>query len=110
MLPLVTAGKMRDWYAAAFGRRGRQENNRFWSPSKLLAAIPDFERVSTLMQFSNYEEFAAAERQLFNRVESDAVSLTRALKKIYYRAVALAGKRSIYILPNLASTFRRRPE
>jgi 2-polyprenyl-3-methyl-5-hydroxy-6-metoxy-1,4-benzoquinol methylase len=102
-------GRLRDWYAAAFGRKGQQENNRFWSPGKLLSAIPDFERASAFLQFRTYKDYLAAERRLYG-IEGEVNGLTKAAQRTYYQGVSWAGKKSIYFLPNLASIFRRRPQ
>jgi SAM-dependent methyltransferase len=100
-------GILRDGYAAAFGRRGRQRNNRFWSPQKLLSALPDFEKESAFLQFQRYEDYLRAERRLLAENGQHETSL-EFLKGGYYRAASWMGKGSIYVLPNLAATFRRK--
>jgi SAM-dependent methyltransferase len=101
-------GRLRDWYAGAFGRRDRQENNRFWSPNKLLTAVPEFERISTFLQFRNFRDYVEAQHRLYSGT-GEPGGLTKMFRQIYYQGAGWAGKRSIYFLPNLASTFRRRP-
>jgi ubiquinone/menaquinone biosynthesis C-methylase UbiE len=100
-------GRLRDWYAAAFGRSGQQENNQFWSPAKLLSAIPDFERASGFLQFKTYEDYMAAEGRLYGTA-GEVNGLTKAVQRTYYRAASWTGDKSVYLLPNLASIFRRR--
>jgi hypothetical protein len=46
----AATGYLRDWCAAAFSRPSRHENDRFSSPKKLLAAVSNFERISTFLQ------------------------------------------------------------
>ncbi len=102
-------GRARDWYAAAFGRRAAQENNRFWSPRKLLAALADFERESTFLQFRDYRDYVEAERRQTQARDRTIRGVLRSMLRKYYRAAACTGKASWYLLPNLASTYRRRP-
>jgi len=99
--------RARDYYAALFGRRSMQDNNLFWSPSRLLSALNDFERKSDFLQFPTYSDFVSAENLLDPDSSETGAKLRRA-KNAYYRLASLAGRNSIYVLPNLASTFRRR--
>jgi 2-polyprenyl-3-methyl-5-hydroxy-6-metoxy-1,4-benzoquinol methylase len=101
-------GRWRDWYAGACGRRALQENNQFWSPQRLIATLPDFERESRFLHFQSFRDYVEAKDQLYVR-ERRARELAKKAQRGYYRAVSWAGSGSIYMLPNLASTFRRRP-
>ncbi len=100
-------GRLRDWYAAACGRRALQENNRFWSPQRLIAMLPDFERELRFLHFRNFADYVQAKDQLYLR-ERKVRELAKKAQRGYYRAASWAGGKSIYMLPNLASTFRRR--
>ncbi len=98
---------LRNLYASACGRRRTQDNNLFWSPGRLQRALPDFERITGFFQFADYAAYRRAERALAAGRRAPP-GLGRRLRDRYYRIAALAGRRSIYLLPNLASTFRRR--
>jgi ubiquinone/menaquinone biosynthesis C-methylase UbiE len=102
-------GRARDWYAAVFGRRTSQENNRFWSPRKLLSALADFERESTFLQFKDYRDYVNAERGQNHARDFTVRGVLRSMLRKYYRVTSCTGKASLYLLPNLASTFRRHP-
>jgi ubiquinone/menaquinone biosynthesis C-methylase UbiE len=93
--------RVRDVYASAFGRSGRQENNLFWSPRTLFRSVGGFRRVSHFMQFASYADF----RQY--RLPGERRSLLRHCRNAYFTLVSLLGRHSVYLLPNLASTFRR---
>jgi hypothetical protein len=99
LLPL----RMRDLYAAAFGRAKDQENNLFWSPSRLLASTGGFERVSRFMQFAHYDDYRAS-----RRVRGPRRGFGGHCLDLYLGLASRLGSYSLYALPNLASTFRRR--
>jgi 2-polyprenyl-3-methyl-5-hydroxy-6-metoxy-1,4-benzoquinol methylase len=101
-------GRWRDRYARAFGRLALQEDNRFWSPRRLIGTLPDFERESRFLHFPSFRDYVAAKDQLYVK-ERGARELAKKAQRSYYRAASWAGQGSIYMLPNLASTFRRRP-
>jgi ubiquinone/menaquinone biosynthesis C-methylase UbiE len=94
--------RIRDLYASAFGRRGRQENNVFWSPRRLFGSVAGFRRVSRFMQFASYAEYR--DRAPAGRKRS---TLARRGLDAYFALTSLLGRRSAWVLPNLASTFRR---
>jgi ubiquinone/menaquinone biosynthesis C-methylase UbiE len=93
---------LRDLYASAFGRSRRQENNLFWSPRKLLGSVTGFRRVSRFMQFARYADYR--ELRLAHRRR---LTLARRCMGVYFVLASLLGRHSVYVLPNLASTFRR---
>lgn len=94
--------RARDLYATAFGRSARQENNLFWSPGSLLGSVTGFRRVSRFMQFATYADY----REL-RRAGGRRLTLARRCLGAYFALAALLGRHSVYVLPNLASTFRR---
>jgi ubiquinone/menaquinone biosynthesis C-methylase UbiE len=94
--------RVRDLYASAFGRRSRQENNLFWSPRKLFGSVTGFRRVSGFMQFASYAEYR--DHRL---ADGRHLTLARRCMRVYFALASLLGRRSVYVLPNLASTFRR---
>jgi 2-polyprenyl-3-methyl-5-hydroxy-6-metoxy-1,4-benzoquinol methylase len=96
---------LRDVYAKLCGRLSTQDNNMFWSPLTLMAPLKDFERVSRFFQFKSYSEFKKANDQVYRNARPGLVPV---LKYVYFGLVSKFGKGSIYFLPNLASTFRRR--
>jgi SAM-dependent methyltransferase len=98
--------KMRDRYAALFNRLSMQDNNLFWTPNGVSAALPDFERISAFLQFPSYQDYAAAERKLGGNA-SGSSELFRQAREAFFRTASLAGKNAVYILPNLASAYRR---
>jgi ubiquinone/menaquinone biosynthesis C-methylase UbiE len=98
---------IRDRYAALFRRKHLQENNRFWSPSMVAAALPEFERTSRFLQFPSYRDFLAAEAQI-DAIPQTSWKSARSLRMLLLRSSALFGRASVQVLPNLASTFRRK--
>lgn len=95
---------LRNRYAGLCGRRHLQHNNLFWSPRRLMNAVTGFERHSRFLQFATHAQFALARRGPGTR----RGWLDR-LQAVYFAAVARTGRLSIFLLPNLASTFRRTP-
>lgn len=94
---------MRDRYARLFKRSHLQHNNLFWTPGQVFAALPDFQRVSSFLQFENYAQYRAAREHLGGR--GGVVGLC---KHAYYSLVGALGRFGIYVTPNLASTYRRK--
>jgi hypothetical protein len=95
--------RARDVYAGLVGRRHLQDSNLFWSPNMLLAALPEFERVSSLLQFKDVSHFMMVERML-----AQAFGVSGIFRRTVFSAASLLGPFALYVLPNLASTFRRR--
>lgn len=98
-LPLAA----RNGYARLFNRRHLQHNNLFWSPRRLLGAVDGFERHSRFLQFATHAHYAQAQRSMGgprNRFDT--------LQAAYFAVVARTGRLGIFLLPNLASTFRRK--
>jgi ubiquinone/menaquinone biosynthesis C-methylase UbiE len=94
--------RVRDLYASAFGRSARQENNLFWSPRRLFGSVSGFRRVSRFMQFACYADY----REL-RLAGGRRLTLARRCLGVYFALASLLGRHSVYVLPNLASTFRR---
>jgi ubiquinone/menaquinone biosynthesis C-methylase UbiE len=94
---------VRNAYSGMFNRRHLQHNNLFWSPRRLLCALDGFERQSRFLQFASHAQYRQAQDRLAQKANwFDAV------QDVYFSAVAMTGWWSIYLLPNLASTFRRK--
>ena len=96
--------RLRDFYAARFKRSSLQHNNMFWSPFIFLSALDDFERVSRFLQFKNYGEY----RQVKICSNSESKKLSGRCREYFFFLASKLGKHSIFFVPNLASTFRRR--
>ncbi len=96
----------RDIYAKAFGRAYLQDNNLFWSASEIRRGLPEFRRVSGFMEFPDYEGYRRAS-EAADRDLSRLSGVRRLAMEQYYRLAAALGPRSIYVLPNLGSTYRR---
>lgn len=97
---------LRNAYAYAFGRLHMQDNNQFWSARMLLAALPDFRRVSNLLQFPDVRQFLDSERETA-KGSGQTASRHRLLRRYLFLAAARLGPYAIQALPSLASTFRR---
>lgn len=93
---------MRDVYARIFGRSGRQHNNLFWTPQRLFSALPAFRRTSKFLQFEDYAYYRQVRARLGGRA-----GLTGHCKAAYYTLAAAFGRHAVYLMPNLATTFRR---
>lgn len=96
---------LRDTYAAAFGRKERQEGNLFLTPARLNIAFRDFHRLSRFLQFPSYAVYLKASQSLLPSHRRERLS--HHLKSAYFQCAAGAGSRSVYFLPNLASVFAR---
>ncbi|MDQ2821698.1 MAG: class I SAM-dependent methyltransferase [Pseudomonadota bacterium] len=95
--------RARDIYAGWFGRRNLQQNNLFWSPRRLLGAVSGFERQSRFLQFENYSAYRSVQQSLPRRS-----GRFDQIQGAYFAAAARTGRLCIFLLPNLASTFRRK--
>lgn len=96
---------LRNVYARLFGRRRRQHNNLFWTPGALFKALPEFRRCSAFLQFEDYAYYTQVRAHLGGRP-----GLTGRCKAAYFSLAALFGRQAVYLMPNLASTFRRVPQ
>lgn len=95
--------RARDIYAGWFGRRNLQQNNLFWSPRRLLGAVAGFERQSRFLQFASYSAYRSVQQSLPRRS-----GRFDQIQGAYFAAAARTGRLCIFLLPNLASTFRRK--
>lgn len=93
----------RDLYAGLCGRRHLQQNNLFWSPIQLLRAVEGFERHSRFLQFISHTDYMLTQRRL-----PQTSGWAYLVQQFYFSAVSWTGQLSIFFLPNLASTFRRK--
>jgi SAM-dependent methyltransferase len=93
----------RNVYASWCGRRHLQQDNLFWSPRQLLHAVDGFERQSRFLQFGTHAQYRLAQR-----ATQGSGGWLDAVQEAYFAAVAMTGRLGIFLLPNLASTFRRK--
>lgn len=93
---------LRNVYARAFRRSRRQHNNLFWTPQRLFNALPGFRRTSAFLQFEDYACYRQARAHLGGRA-----GLMGRCKAAYFTLAASFGRQAVYMMPNLASTFRR---
>lgn len=96
--------RARNIYAALFGRLSQQHNNYFWSPLSLLPALKDFNRVSRFLQFATYAEYRRAKADSTEQ----RTGLAEQCRESYFGLAAKLGRYSLFVMPNMASTFRRR--
>ncbi|HZT87172.1 MAG TPA: methyltransferase domain-containing protein [Stellaceae bacterium] len=100
--------RWRRGYARLFGRTRCENDNLFWSATDLARCLPEFEVVSGFMQYRSLDDFLATfPIYLPYRGGHDAAGPSRA-RLGYYRLAARLGRRSQYVLPNLAAVYRRR--
>lgn len=93
---------LRDVYARACGRSRQQHNNLFWTPQRLFRALPAFRRASAFLQFEDYACYRQERRRLGGRA-----GWTGRSKAVYFALAACLGRNAVYLMPNLATTFRR---
>ncbi len=104
MLPIP----LRDRYAARFNRQRRQESNLFWSAHELHFCLSDFERVSRFLHFPNYRAYRRANCAECGHANPLSVPIGVRAKEVFRGVARFAGRYSDFIMPNLASTYRRR--
>jgi hypothetical protein len=101
-LPLI----WRDRYARMFGRQDMQNNNLFLTPNDLTHGFSEFVRVSRFLQFPSYDAYRnTVMRPIVRSVAS--LALCRVRQACYVLCAIFGGGRAFYLLPNLASAYRR---
>jgi 2-polyprenyl-3-methyl-5-hydroxy-6-metoxy-1,4-benzoquinol methylase len=99
----------RNAYASLFGRLHLQENNRFWNAPQLADGLTGFHRISRFFQYERYADFRAAHHRLA-ATSANNHKFFAMLYPAYLWLASKLGAKSIYVLPNLASVWRRAPE
>jgi SAM-dependent methyltransferase len=99
---------IRKKYAMLCGRAHLQDNNMFWSPAMVAAAIPKFQRESRFLQFLNFRHFLSSERHLWGLVGTRRSVQGRVTQGLLMTIGILFGRYAVHFMPNLASTFRRK--
>jgi len=90
------------------GRDARENNNLFWSPRNLLAELPAFRVVSRFLHFASHRDYLVTFPIYVPYVGGGMRRRDGRLKSLYYRAVSMLGHHSLYAMPSLACTLRRR--
>jgi len=90
------------------GRDARENNNLFWSPRNLLAELPAFRVVSRFLHFASHRDYLVTFPIYVPYVGGGMRRRDGRLKSLYYRAVSMLGRHSLYAMPSLACTLRRR--
>jgi Methyltransferase domain len=99
---------LRARYARLCGREARENDNLFWSPRSLLAEIPAFRVVSRFLHFASRRDYLATFPIYVPYVGGGMRRRDGRLKSLYYRAASMLGRHSLYAMPSLACTLRRR--
>ncbi len=99
---------LRAHYAKLFGRTNCENDNLFWSPRSLLSELPEFEVASHFQHFASRQDYVATFPIYVPYVGGGLRRGDGRLKSTYYRAAALLHHHSIYVMPSLACTLRRR--
>jgi Methyltransferase domain len=99
---------LRARYAKLCGREARENDNLFWSPRSLLAEIPAFRVVSRFLHFASRRDYLATFPIYVPYVGGGMRRRDGRLKSLYYRAASMLGRHSLYAMPSLACTLRRR--
>ena len=99
---------LRARYARLCGRGDREKGNLFWSPRSLLRELPAFEVASRFLHFASRQEYLAT-FPIYVPYEGGGFRYADGrLKSAYYRIATLLGRHSLYVMPSLACTLRRR--
>ena len=99
---------LRARYAKLCGRENRENSNLFWSPRSLLAELPAFRVISRFLHFASRRDYLATFPIYVPYVGGGMRRRDGRLKSLYYRAASLLGRHSLYAMPSLACTLRRR--
>lgn len=99
---------LRAHYAKLFRRTNRENDNLFWSPRTLLGELTEFEIASRFLHFASHQDYVATFPLYVPYVGGGLRRGDGRLKSTYYKAAALLHKHSIYVMPSLACTLRRR--
>ena len=100
--------EMRRRYARLCGRSRRENENLFWSPRSLLRALPEFEVASRFLHYASRRDYLATLPIYVPYLRGGLRRGDGRLKSVYYAAAALLGRHSLYVMPSLACTLRRR--
>jgi SAM-dependent methyltransferase len=99
---------MRQVYANICGRGNRENDNLFWSPLSLQAGLRDFELISGFLHYQSFADYAATFPIYIPYGTGEQRSSMGHFAAAYYRFASFLGRRSQYVMPNLAAVYRRR--
>lgn len=96
-------------YAKICGRADCENDNLFWSPRALMRELPDFEVASRFLHNASRTDYLSTFPYYLPYVVGGKMRHGDGpLKSTYYSLVAFLGRHSLYIMPSLACTLRRR--
>lgn len=98
---------LRQRYAAAFKRQGCENDNLFWSPTSLQRLLSGFTPVSGFLHYRSLDDYVATYPFHLPYVGGGLQTHVGAAKLAFYKLAAQLGPTSRYVLPNLASVWRR---
>ncbi|MFZ0634621.1 MAG: class I SAM-dependent methyltransferase [Candidatus Acidiferrales bacterium] len=99
---------LRTRYAQICGRTDCENNNLFWSPRALMHELPDFEVASRFLHYASRTDYLSTFPYYLPYGSGSVRKRDGRLKSVYYALAAFLGRRSLYVMPSLACTLRRR--
>jgi Methyltransferase domain len=94
-------------YAAVFNRQDSENDNLFWSPTGLARLLAGFKPVSGFLHYASLGDYEATYPFHLPYVGGGYQTRVGAAKLAFYRLAAKFGSGSRYLLPNLASVWKR---
>ncbi len=99
---------LRKIYARIFNRLDRENDNLFWSPIKLNRGLKEFVRVSKFLHYKSYKKFLDTFPIYLPYGSFKFQKELSTFRKIYFGLVSKNSKLCFYLLPNLASVYKRK--
>jgi 2-polyprenyl-3-methyl-5-hydroxy-6-metoxy-1,4-benzoquinol methylase len=94
-------------YARIFLRTNCENHNLFWSASELLHELPEFRVVSGFLHYASLADYRSTFPFYLPYGAGEMRYRDGRIKSAYYAVAQCLGRRALYVMPNLASTFRR---
>jgi Methyltransferase domain len=98
---------LRQRYAAAFNRQDSENDNLFWSPAGLGRLLTGFKPVSGFLHYRSLNDYVATYPFHLPYVGGGYQTQVGSAKLAFYKLAAKLGPNSRYVLPNLASVWKR---
>jgi ubiquinone/menaquinone biosynthesis C-methylase UbiE len=95
-------------YARIFRRTNCENHNLFWSASALLRDLPEFRVVSEFLHYASLSDYRCTFPFYLPYGAGEMRYRDGRIKSAYYAVAQCLGSRALYVMPNLASTLRRR--
>jgi 2-polyprenyl-3-methyl-5-hydroxy-6-metoxy-1,4-benzoquinol methylase len=95
-------------YAEICRRTDCQNDNLFWSPRALMRELPEFEVASRFLHYASRADYLSTFPYYLPYGGGGMRHADGHLKSAYYALAAFLGRRSLYVMPSLACTLRRR--